>query len=257
MTQAQIVAIYRYPVKGLSAQAMADGVELAAGETVPLDRAYAIENGPGAFNPAAPRHLPKVTFLCLMRDERLAELQTGFGEENGRHELTIARAQRHLVSGDLGTLAGREAIAAFFAREFADELRGRPRIVQAPGHSFSDVREKCLHIVNLASVRALEHTIGHAVDPLRFRPNVVIDGLPAWAELDLVGREIGLGGATLGVFKRTQRCAATDVEPATAKRNGDLPGHLALTLGHRDFGVYATVTGGGRIKPGNRLLLTS
>ena len=34
-----------------------------------------------------------------------------------------------------------------------DSLRGPPRIVSAPGHSFSDVAEKRVHIVNLATVR--------------------------------------------------------------------------------------------------------
>ena len=41
---ATIASIYRYPVKGLSPEAL-DRTALAPGQTVPLDRAYAIENG--------------------------------------------------------------------------------------------------------------------------------------------------------------------------------------------------------------------
>ena len=51
--QARIDAIYRYPVKGLSPQRLQQ-VALSAGETVPADRLYAIENGPSGFDPARP-----------------------------------------------------------------------------------------------------------------------------------------------------------------------------------------------------------
>ena len=51
--QARIDAIYRYPVKGLSPQALAR-VTLSAGATLPADRLYAIENGPSGFDPLRP-----------------------------------------------------------------------------------------------------------------------------------------------------------------------------------------------------------
>jgi uncharacterized protein len=100
-------------------------------------------------------------------------------------------------------------------------------------------------------VRALETMLGVPVDPRRFRANVLIDGLEAWAELDLVGREIEVGPARLAVFKRTVRCAATNVNPVTALRDMDLPERLAGLLGHRDFGIYATVVEGGVVRVGD------
>ena len=77
---ASVTALYRYPVKGLTAQPL-ERVALTVGETIPYDRSWAIENGPGRFDPEAPRHLPKVAFLMLMRDERLATLAAEFDEE--------------------------------------------------------------------------------------------------------------------------------------------------------------------------------
>ena len=50
---AQIQGIYRYPVKGLSPEPLAR-LRLATGQTLPADRAYAIENGPSGFDPSAP-----------------------------------------------------------------------------------------------------------------------------------------------------------------------------------------------------------
>ncbi len=253
--QAKIVALYRYPVKGLSAQALDGGVDLTPGEALPLDRAYAIWNTP-APPPETPGHLPKSLFLCLAKNERLAALQATFTERGESHRLTLARDGATLVDADLATPEGRATVESFVARELAAEVRGEPRVLRAPGHSYSDVKEKCLHIVNLATVRAVEASYGVALDPLRFRPNVVIDGLPARAELDLMGRTIRLGSADLAVYKRTERCPATNVDPATGKREGNLPGHLARTQGHADLGVYATVTKGGRIGIGDLLTVS-
>lgn len=56
--QAQIIGLYRYPVKGLSPQALAR-VTLTKDETLPFDRAYAIENGPGGSTRRRPSICPR------------------------------------------------------------------------------------------------------------------------------------------------------------------------------------------------------
>ena len=71
MTQPHVEGIYRYPVKGLSPESLPSAA-LSIGSTVLFDRAYAIENGPGRFDPDSPKYLPKTTFLMLMRNERLS-----------------------------------------------------------------------------------------------------------------------------------------------------------------------------------------
>ena len=48
----RVSALYRYPVKGLSPEPLARA-SLIAGDALPFDRAYAIENGSGRFDPAA------------------------------------------------------------------------------------------------------------------------------------------------------------------------------------------------------------
>jgi uncharacterized protein len=244
---AAVAALYRYPVKGLTPEPL-ERVELAAGEALPFDRAYAIENGPGRFDQEAPRHLPKITFLMLMRDERLATLRSAF--DDATRTLTIARGGKPVVRGQLDTPLGRQLIEQFMAAYMKAELRGAPRIVSAPGHSFSDVAAKCVHIVNLATVRELERAVGRPVDPLRFRANVYVDGLAPWAELGWVGREVGIGPARLTVFARTRRCDATNVDPATAARDMAIPATLMRTWGHQDFGIYAKVVAGGAIAVG-------
>jgi len=245
---ARIDAIYRYPVKGLSPQAL-PRVQLTAGQTLPADRLYAIENGPCGFDSAAPAYFPKQRFLMLMRNERLASLRTDYSEVS--HTLTIQWEGREAVAGDLRTKEGRLAIEAFFRRFMPNELHGPPKVLFGGSHSFSDVAKKVVSIINLASVAALENAAGNAVNPLRFRGNIYVAGWPAWHEFDLLDRELTIGQARLKVVKRIQRCAATDVDPDTGMRDLTLPRTLMKNFGHADCGVYAEVLAGGGIAVGD------
>jgi len=248
-TRATIRAIYRYPVKGLSAEPLA-AATLNPGETLLGDRSYAIENGPSGFDPAMPRYLPKQRFLMLMKNERLARLGTGF--DDAAQMLVIRESGAEVARGDLRTAAGRAAIEGFFARFCADELRGPPKVLAAPGHSFSDVAKKVVSIINLASVAAIEGLVGRPVDPLRFRGNLYVEGWPAWGEFGLLGQDIAIGTqARAKVVKRIVRCAATNVEPGTGVRDLDIPSTLLRSLGHADCGIYAEVIAGGAIAAGD------
>jgi uncharacterized protein YcbX len=240
--------LYRYPVKGLSPEPL-ERMVLSAGGTAPYDRAYAIENGLGRFDPEHPAHLPKINFLMLMRNERLATLQTKFDDES--ETLTILRAGKQVARGDLRTQLGRQMIEQFLSAYMQAELRGAPHIVFAKGHSFSDVAAKCLHIVNLASLRELERVVGRTLNPLRFRPNVVIDGGEPWSEFEWGSKPRKIGDLRLEFIKRTERCAATDVDPETGKRETAIPAALSRAYGHTDFGIYARVMSHGEIAVGD------
>ena len=231
---ATVQSIYRYPVKGLSPERL-DRVWLEPGQTLPADRMYAIENGPSGFDPVAPSYLPKSRFLMLMRDERLARFDTRY--EDATHTLTIRGEGRELARGDLSTPEGRLAIEAFFRRTMPSELRGPPKVLQAEGHSFSDVSAKVVSIINLASVAAIENLVGVPVHPLRFRANLYVEGWPAWHEFDVLGQGIAIGGARLKVTKRIVRCAAINVDPDTGIRDMDIPAILLRTCDHMDCGI--------------------
>lgn len=247
-----VQAIYRYPVKGLSPEPLVN-TELSESSTIPCDRLYAIENGPSGFDPASPAYLPKSRFLMLMRNARLAELRTTF--DDATHTLIIAAERRQQARGDLRTAQGRVEIERFFAEFCEPELRGAPKIVHAPGHSFSDVARKVVSIINLASVSALETATGVPVNPLRFRANLYIEGWSAWHEFDLLDREIAIGQrARLKVVKRIVRCAATEVDPDTGIRDLPIPQTLLQTFGHMDCGIYGEVIAGGTIAVGDTVL---
>jgi uncharacterized protein len=245
---AQIASLYRYPVKGLSPEPL-PSVALGVGQTLPADRRYAIENSPSGFDPAAPAWMPKSQFLMLMRNERLAGLQTHF--EDDSHVLTIREHGKIAAHGDLETARGRAAIEAFFAANFFRELKGPPKVLSGGGHSFSDVAKKVVSIINLGSLKAIENLVGLPIHPLRFRANLYASGWPAWHEFELLGQTLAIGGVRLKVVKRIVRCAAVNVDPETAARDLEIPPTLLRRLGHADCGVYAEVIEGGPIGIGD------
>jgi len=253
MTQtsaAEITGLYRYPVKGLTPEPLKN-VGLSPGQTLPADRRYAIENGPSGFDPAAPAWLPKICFLMLQRDEWLAALQAHFDEAT--NVLTLSENGAVAVAGDLETAEGRAAIERFFAEHYATRIKGAPKVLTCPGHSFSDVAKKVVSIINLASLTAIEDMVGFPVHPLRFRGNVYVRGWSAWHEASLLGETLKIGGARLKVVKRITRCAAVNVDPELAVRDMEIPNTLMRRLGHNECGIYAEVIEGGSIGIGDKV----
>lgn len=251
---ARLVSIHRYPVKGFSPETL-EAVELEAGRFFPGDRLYAVENGPCGFDPAAPEYKQKTAFLVLMRNARLAALQTTLDPDT--RIFTVHQAGRELVRGDLSTPEGRAAVEAALSAYMGSEQRGPLKVLEAPeGHRFTDsLRSGFVSLLNLASVRDLEGHMGFALDPFRFRMNLHLDGWEPGAELELEGREIAVGPVRLKVLKRTERCAATSVDPATGIRDLNVVKGLMQAYGHTDCGIYAKVRAGGRLAPGDEIRL--
>jgi hypothetical protein len=248
----RIASLQRYPVKGLSPEPLTS-VTLDKGAYFPGDRLFAVENGPAGFDPAHPEHQPKIKFLMLMRNESLARLKTRYEDETAT--LVVEEGGREAVRGDLSTREGRLAVEAFFRRFMPGELRGPPKVLAAPeGFRFTDSRRGYVSLINLASVRALENVVGAPVDPLRFRGNIHLEGLDPWAEFDLVGQVLTTpSGVRLKVTKRIERCAATNVDPATGLRDLQIPRSLMEAYGHFDCGIYAEILAGGTLAPGDSL----
>lgn len=245
----RIAAIYRYPVKGLSPEQL-DSVALTPGDVLPGDRGWAIEQGAAQFDPDAPRYFPKVKFLMLMRDEKLAALQTSY--DDSTETLTISRGGKVVSKAQLSTPVGRGIAEQFFAAFLGSSLPGKPRVVRAPGHAFTDVPAKWISVINLASVRDIERVAGVPVDPLRFRANIYLEGLEPWAEKAWTeGQDVALGPVQLKVEKHTVRCAATNVNPATAQRDMQIPQLLDSAFGANLCGVYLSVRTAGQVAVGD------
>tara|TARA_R110000868_G_scaffold53744_5_gene168561 strand:+ start:557 stop:1318 length:762 start_codon:yes stop_codon:yes gene_type:complete len=248
----QLNAICRYPVKGLGSDRL-DQVELSAGQTLPFDRAWAIENGEGAFDPAHPGHVKKKNFLMLAGQAALARAACRF--DAAGHALTVSFAGEPDITL---TLDDASTHARLFERlqTLLGDVRGRLRIVHAPGQAMTDIAQPFISLINLASVRDLAQRCSIELDPLRFRGNLLIDGLEPWAEFDWVGQDIMIGSSRLTGQSRIRRCAATSVNPATAERDLDIPAALMAHYGHADCGIYLAITQGGRVATGDAVQIS-
>ncbi len=245
--------LYRYPVKGLSADPL-DTVALAADQGMPEDRRFAITHGGSEFDPLAPRWLPRRNFVVVARTERLAALDTGYDADT--QTLVIRRNGRPVARGSLTTVTGRAVIEQFLAAYLARDVPGVPKIVEAPGVMFSDSPDKLVSVINLASVGDLERVTKAPVHPLRFRGNVYLSNLPAWQETRWVGATLAIGAVRLVVVDPIERCAATAVDPVTGARDLNIPKALQQGFDHCLFGVFARVAVGGRISRGDPVTVT-
>ncbi|WP_338662776.1 MOSC N-terminal beta barrel domain-containing protein [Pararoseomonas sp. SCSIO 73927] len=255
----RVERLYRYPVKGLTAEALEE-VQLTPGQTIPHDRRFALAQGDSPFDEAAPAFLPKQNFACMMKNGRVVLVRAAFDPHDGT--LALSAEGHEPMVARTGTPEGKAALGNWLIRFLGEEARHGtapdgtprpPRFTEAPGHAFTDQRLKGISLLNLASLAEVEKAIGRRLDPLRFRANVYFSGLPAWAEHEWVGRDVLLGGARISVFKRTVRCPATQVDLETGERDVDLPRLLREHFGHMDLGVHATVAESGRVAVGDAL----
>ena len=248
----QIKGIYRYPVKGLSAQAMR-GADLEAGQPFPFDRVFALARPNSPYDADNPRWAKKALFLMLMLEGGLAKARTELDPDTLR--MTIALDGRTITTPPLDTLQGQAEVETLFGH-LARPDEPLPKLVrsQAGGH-FMDKPENVVSLINLATIRDLEERWGTTLDPLRFRANFYIDGATPWEEFDWIGRELKIGDATFVVDRRNGRCGATNVDPKTGERNRDIPRGLRATFGHKDLGVYLMTKTAGRVVVGDEVLL--
>ncbi|MFG1347505.1 MOSC domain-containing protein [Xanthobacter autotrophicus DSM 431] len=253
---AEVAALYRHPVKGLSPEPL-DAVELTAGAFFPDDRIYAVENGSSGFDPAAPAYRPKTAFLMLMRDARLAGLSSRY--DGTTTTLTLELEGHEVLRANLSTAEGRAEVEGFLTFFMGEAARGPLKLLTAPeGFRFTDsLRSGFLSLLNLDSVRDLSARMGAELDPRRFRMNLHLSGWPAGAELELAGARLTVGEAEIAILKRTERCAAVNVNPETAARDLNVVKGLMVSYGHADCGIYAKVTRSGRVRVGDQIAVAS
>lgn len=218
-------------------------VSLIAGEGLPHDRRFAIARADARLDPDAPAWRPKERFVMLMRDADLARLRVDVDVEAGTMTVETPTGERCTTS--FATRTERAPLEVFLGAALGPRGGGPVRLVEAGALSFTDVPENCVSLINLASVGEVSARIGQALDPLRFRGNLYLDGLAPWREFDWVGRVVQIGDVRLKVIARIPRCAATGVNPSTGERDLNVVKALKTHFNHIHMGIYATVVGGG------------
>jgi GntR family transcriptional regulator/MocR family aminotransferase len=227
-------SIYRYPIKGLSAQPLTR-VDIEAKKPFPLDRIFALVRPGAPYDIGQPRWGKKGLFVMLMLEEALARVRTTLDVET--MQLTIAQDNRQLLVADLNDESERAKVEQFFW-QLLPTFRSPPTLVRSSDGHFMDKPDNVISLINLATIRSLEQQWGIKIDPLRFRANLYIDGARPWEEFDWIGSDIRIGDGLFRADRRNGRCGATNVDPQTGRRDLDLPGSLRATFGHKELGIY-------------------
>jgi ferredoxin-NADP reductase/uncharacterized protein YcbX len=230
-----------YPVKG-AAGVPVDEVDVVPGTGALHDRSLAIARGDQQVPPRTAWRL-RSAFKQVARDPDMTQVTVTM-PETGVVEL---RHRAHPDGPPVRSDQAQQEQEAVLRRWF-----GEPglRLVRADAGALWDLADTELSLINLASVRALERLTGCELDPRRFRANVYLDGLPAFAELTWVGRRIRIGDCEVEVIRPTARCRATSANPDTGERDLEVPSLLTRAVGHPNLGVYARVVGPARLRTG-------
>ena len=244
---ARISHLFRHPIKGHGVEAVRE-TRFAPGETMPWDRVWAIAHEAARVTPGATGWVPCANFARGARTPDLMAIRSSLDEATGALTLTHPRMPALRVDPDRPEDAAR---LVAWARELADPGRALPAFVVRPDRGMTDSAFPSVAILSRATLAQIEARAGAELAPERFRGNVWLDGLAPWAEFELIGRELRLGGATLLVRERITRCRATSANPETGRVDVDTLALLEAGWGHRDFGVYAEVVAGGRVAVGD------
>ncbi len=237
-----------FPVKGLNGQ-IVDEVEVEPGRGLIGDRRFAITTVPEVDGKT---WKSSRSFLINAVDDNLLKL---VGTREGRRYFLVSPDGQRL-SVDL---QDEQDIAAFNARlskllSSVVDPGSNPRLVKrsetgGPAAHW-DYPDSQLSVLNLQTLKAVSTAIGTALDMRRFRGNLSIAGLPAWAEFGLCGSRYRLGDAEIEFTRPARRCPAIAVNPESGDRDIEVHKLISTLFGHVYFGVYARVVKAGKISPG-------
>jgi MOSC domain-containing protein len=222
----RVASLHTYPVKGCH------GVNHARATIEPRglrgDRYWMIVEA-GTHRTLTQREQPRLTALRpLVTETGLLLRSAGAGDLEVKVPAGVETA---VVNGCEVAFAGAEA-DAWLSDALGQPVRlvfqARPVAVDAPYGRPGDVTSLPdtfpVLIASLSSLAALNDWIAESgsnegpVPMTRFRPNIVVDGGPAWAEDGWIARRIRVGGVTFRAPKPCARCVVTTTDQETGER---------------------------------------
>ncbi len=258
-----VTALYRYPVKGFTAECC-DVLTVLAEGRIAGDRVlgFRFASSDTADNVWSKKH----EFVALVNTPGLACLNLHFDHQSLRLRINIDDAT--LVDERLND-KGRKLIAStiedYVLQLDINPLASHPKRIpiQVVGDGVtSRFQDSVAGQITLHSNESLAAVASAVESPnlngQRFRSNIVIEGLDAWEEQSWIGRRIRIGKINFDVVQAKTRCLATQANPDSGKR--DLP--ILKTLTHHfeqkkpTFAVAMVTNGpGGQIHKGDKVEL--
>ena len=250
----ELKAIRRYPVKGMRGIDMPKAT-ITAHKMIPDDRRFVIATQSSTGQDGVHEWARKSNFLQLVNTPKLAELGTEYDEATST--LTVMRNGRAICKGKLDDAMGRTVIEDFLKAFLKNDIAGTPKIYSVPDTQFGDMKEPYISILNLASIRDFGERIVQAeIDPMRFRGNLLIDGLAPWKELEWEEDQIiKINDGTFRVVHPITRCKATSINPDTAVSDINVPLMLRKGVNHLYMGMYIEPVSDAVIAPGDTVTI--
>lgn len=251
---AHVAEIWRHPIKSHGRERV-DHVTLSQGRAMPGDRVWAVAHERSCFDVDRPSWNPCGDFSRCAVSPRLQAITAFSHPATGK--LTLSHPDRTDITIDPED-ASDGGLFIQWVTPVSNGSRLLPaRLVRAPDEAMTDTGYQSISIINLASHRAYEAHLGHALSPMRWRGNLLIDGLEPWEEMGWVGKTLRVGAAELEVVEPSKRCRATEANPETGERDVNTLAALKSGWGHQFMGVYCTVKLSGALRQGDKIdLLT-
>jgi len=257
----QVTALYRYPVKGFTGEAC-DSLDVLPGGRIAGDRIFGLRFNDSTTPDAAWSR--KTEFVALVHTPGIARLRLRF--DHAAQRLHIEHDDAVVFDGAMDE-SGRKQLAAVIG-EYVRGLEVNPigdrtdrlplRVVGDGTPRYQDREPGYVTLHGKSSVAAVAAHVGEAHDLVerRFRSNIAVDGLGAWAEQDFVGRRLRIGEVEFDVAAPVTRCLATHANPNTGARDiAMMPKLLELLPTERPtFAVMMTSQRGGRVRIGDAVV---
>lgn len=241
--------IWRHPIKSHGREQVPEA-ELTEAKCLPLDRQWAVAHESSCFDVARPQWQPCSEFSRGAKSPRLQAITAQYDAVSSK--LTLSHPDRVDI-----TLNPDDADDANFFIQWVMPISNGARMLPARlvrgSQAMTDTDFASISIINLASHRALEAALGKEISDLRWRGNLLVDGWDAWAEREMIGKQLQIGNATLEIREDIVRCTATMANIKTGERDTDTLKTLKSSFGHQEMGVYAVVTNGGTIQQGDQI----
>lgn len=115
-----------------------------------------------------------------------------------------------------------------------------------------------LSLVTTQTLSALGEMVGDRLDVSRFRPNLLVEATDEapFQEDDWVGRVLQIGGLRMRIDQRDGRCVVITIDPATTVRTPEI---LRTVARERQgcLGVYGSTVAPGRVSVGDAVVVES
>jgi uncharacterized protein YcbX len=242
-----IHALWQFPMKGVGGSTVHQ-THLAVDQPLAGDRRYALSAGSAkAAHAGDNQWLQKAHFLQLMTTESLAALCC---RQDG-DTVIIEQAGRPVFDGNLTEPDTRARCQSTIAGLLQLPDPSALRIHVIDNGAYTDQSAPLISIGGSASLAAFAAATNTTPDARRFRLNIMLATDTAFIENQWCGAKLHIGDAVIEIIDHVGRCAAINVDPATATRETDYLAIMRHSFGHSHLGVFGRVIKKGEICTGD------